>query len=219
MSRKRWFAASIAMGMLVTGAAGVYAGSKLQEIKAFLNPDIGITVNGKDFKPVDDKGKAIVPITYDNTTYLPVRAVSEALQVPVKYDSASNKVRIGSGTSTTPEPGETKPPAASTERPKYIPADFPFPKDAQKVYLQESADGKKSVMYIYKTKAELATLDEMYSSYLKSKKYNNLLNSSNKNSLSIMGDSATESAMISSESNGSRDADGYIEISVNWSEL
>ncbi|CAH8243552.1 hypothetical protein WJ0W_000792 [Paenibacillus melissococcoides] len=70
--------------------------------------------SGLSIRP--SSGKAIVPITYDNTTYLPVRSDSE-----------------------------------------------------------------------------IKTLNEMYSSYLKKKKAESPLNSSAETSLSIMGDSASES--------------------------
>lgn len=42
------------------------------------------------------------------------------------------------------------------------PSDFPFPEDAEKVLLNESSVEKKSVMFIYKTYADIKELDEMY---------------------------------------------------------
>lgn len=38
-------------GMAVTGSAGVYAGTNLQKISAYLNHSIGFQVNGADYTP------------------------------------------------------------------------------------------------------------------------------------------------------------------------
>lgn len=227
MIKKKWVVGATMIGMLSTGAAGVYAGSNLQEIKAYLNTSVGIVVNDKDFKPLDSKGKALAPITYNNTTYLPVRAISEALQVPVEFDAANNKVRIGgSGGSSaspgnTPPPSQTEPPATSgtsSKRPQHLPSDFPLPADFKTTHLNDtSSGGKKSVLMIYKTKEDAKKLNELYSDYLKKRSYADVLNASNESSISLMGESATESSMISSGSE--RDAEGYIEVTINWSEL
>ncbi len=227
MVKRKWVAGLAVIGMLTTGAAGVYAGSNLQEIKAYLNSGLGIVVNDKDFKPLDSKGKALAPITYNNTTYLPVRAISEALQVPVEFDVASNKVRIGGerGASTspvvTPPPTQTEPPASSgtsSKRPQNLPSDFPLPADFKTTHLDDaSSGGKKSVLLIYKTKEDVKKLNELYSDYLKKRNYSDVLNASTDSSVSLVGDSTTESSMISSGSE--RDADGYIEVTINWREL
>ncbi|AJS57240.1 stalk domain-containing protein [Paenibacillus sp. IHBB 10380] len=90
----------VVIGMTVSGAAGVYAGSNMQKITAYLNHSIGFKVNGAAYIPADSNGKKLAPITYQNTTYLPVRAIADALKVPVAYDSKSDQVLIGSSQST-----------------------------------------------------------------------------------------------------------------------
>jgi hypothetical protein len=89
----------VVIGMTVSGAAGVYAGTNMQKITAYLNHSIGFKVNGVTYTPADPNGKKLAPITYQNTTYLPVRAIADALKVPVKYDSKSGQVLIGSSQS------------------------------------------------------------------------------------------------------------------------
>ncbi|MFD3262177.1 stalk domain-containing protein [Paenibacillus lentus] len=74
---------------------GAAASSQLQEIKAFLNGGIKVRVDGDIAQLKDTNGKAVLPITYNGTTYLPVRAVADVLGVPVKYDAQTNEVLLG----------------------------------------------------------------------------------------------------------------------------
>ncbi|WP_211748602.1 stalk domain-containing protein [Paenibacillus sp. Marseille-Q4541] len=83
------------VGMTLTGAAGVYAGTNLQKITAYLNHNLGIQVNGAAYQLVDNNGKKLTPITYQNTTYLPIRTIADAVQVPVSYDAKNKQVLIG----------------------------------------------------------------------------------------------------------------------------
>ncbi|WP_456287911.1 copper amine oxidase N-terminal domain-containing protein [Paenibacillus sp. AK002] len=88
---KKSIATVAVLGMTLTGAAGVYAGANLEKISAYLNHSIGIQVDGT----VYNTGKTLTPITYKNTTYLPVRAIADVLEVPVRYDAKNNQVLIG----------------------------------------------------------------------------------------------------------------------------
>jgi len=101
----------VVIGMTVSGAAGVYAGSNMQKITAYLNHSIGFEVNGTSYTPKDSNGKQLAPITYQNTTYLPVRALADVLKVPVQYDSKTGQVLIGtsqSGGNTTSQVNVTE---------------------------------------------------------------------------------------------------------------
>lgn len=103
MKSKKMIIATMVFGMTVTGAAGVYAGTNMERISAYLNHSIGFKVNGAAYKPVDNNGKTLAPITYKDTTYLPVRAMADALKVPVTFNPSTNEVILGSG-SATPAP-------------------------------------------------------------------------------------------------------------------
>jgi Copper amine oxidase N-terminal domain. len=93
--KKQWIAAGAAAILLVSTSAGVYAGTKLQQIKAYLDPSMKFKVDGKPFQPQNDKGAALAPISYNNSTYLPVRAISKALGVAIEYDSKTNTILLG----------------------------------------------------------------------------------------------------------------------------
>jgi hypothetical protein len=81
--------------LLLGASAGVYAGANLQEITAYLNHSIKIKVDGKPVELKDEDGKPVIPITYDNKTYLPVRAVSDSLKVAVDWDNETSTVLLG----------------------------------------------------------------------------------------------------------------------------
>lgn len=95
---KRTVATMMIAGMTVSGAAGVYAGTNLQKINAFLNYSIGFKIDGSTYIPKDENGNKLAPITYHDTTYLPVRALSNALNTPIQYDSKTNTIYIGTST-------------------------------------------------------------------------------------------------------------------------
>lgn len=82
------------LGMTVSGAAGVYAGSNMEEIKAYLNSSIGFSIDGAAYSPTDANGNKLTPITYQDSTYLPVRALADALKVPLDFDAKNNQVPI-----------------------------------------------------------------------------------------------------------------------------
>ncbi|RRJ66143.1 hypothetical protein EHV15_26935 [Paenibacillus oralis] len=96
---KKSIIAMAVLGMTVTGAAGVYAGTQLQKITAYLNHQIGIQVDGKAYSLTDHQGRKLTPITYNNTTYLPVRTIAEVLNIPVSYNAEKHQVQIGGGNS------------------------------------------------------------------------------------------------------------------------
>lgn len=107
MKSKKVVITTMVFGMLVTGSAGVYAGANLQKITAYLNHSIGFKVNGAVYTPVDNKGNTLSPITYKDTTYLPVRALADVLKVPVTFDAKANQVIIGTAAgNAVPDKGE-----------------------------------------------------------------------------------------------------------------
>lgn len=59
--------------------------------------DIKITLDGSTITPKDANGKTVEPFIMDGTTYLPVRAVADALGLDVKWDSATSTVKLTGG--------------------------------------------------------------------------------------------------------------------------
>ncbi len=60
-----------------------------------INTEIQIVVDGEKLTPKDVNGKIVHPFLLEGTTYLPVRAVSEALGQQVEWDGINRIVYIG----------------------------------------------------------------------------------------------------------------------------
>ncbi|WP_405111720.1 stalk domain-containing protein [Paenibacillus sp. FSL K6-1217] len=100
--KKKMTAALTAFAVLGGMGTGVYAGANLQEIKAYLNPSIKFKMNGQPVQLKNGSGAVIAPISYKDTTYLPVRSVSDLLGVTVKFDAATNTISLGEQTAGVP---------------------------------------------------------------------------------------------------------------------
>ncbi|WP_379154348.1 hypothetical protein [Paenibacillus sp. sgz5001063] len=174
---KKWLITTVAAGMMITGSAGVYAGAKLESIKAYLNHSIGFVVDGTPYWLKDGNGKTLTPITYQGITYLPIRSIAGALNVPITYDAANYKVRIGSGAETggnSGTDGTATTPVESTMRPLNLPKDFPIPPDALiATTLDTDADGVKKVAFTYSTQETLEMMGFVYGEYVRIKRLEN----------------------------------------------
>lgn len=93
---KRFAALALCTGM-VTGTAlaanAVYKNIRVQYC------GIKLVVDGQTVIPKDANGKVVEPFIYNGTTYLPVRAVGNAVDKKVKWDGNSKTVYLG----TTPD--------------------------------------------------------------------------------------------------------------------
>src|SRR5690554_4168761 len=90
--------ATVLTSVLLFGSvfgAGVFASSHLQEVKAYLNGDLKVRVGGVITQLNDENGNAVLPITYNGSTYLPVRGVASLLDVAVHYDPDAYEITLG----------------------------------------------------------------------------------------------------------------------------
>ena len=78
---------AVAYGLVGTAAANVGR----QTVEVDYN-DIKITLNGETVELVDASGAPVEPFAINGTTYLPVRAVSDALGLDVNWDAATSTV-------------------------------------------------------------------------------------------------------------------------------
>ena len=81
--------------MLFASATTAFAAVNGTTISALLNGSVKMMLNGNAYTAKDTSGNVLLPITYNNRTYLPVRALAEALNVPIDYDSSTNTIWIG----------------------------------------------------------------------------------------------------------------------------
>ena len=64
-------------------------------IQATIATNITVKLDGEVQNMRDANGQVVYPISYQGTTYLPVRAVSNMLGLPVDWDSETNTVILG----------------------------------------------------------------------------------------------------------------------------
>lgn len=101
MKKKSAIAMIISLIILIHIGITVSASALLQEIKVYLNKEVKITLNGGPWQAKN--GNTILdPITYNGSTYLPVRAIAEALDVPIRYDPITKTVHIGENSEGVP---------------------------------------------------------------------------------------------------------------------
>ena len=85
-------AALAAASFMAVGAVGA---SYLQEISAYLNYGISVKYDGEEQRMYDANGQRVYPISYNGTTYVPIRAVGNMMGINVAWDGANNAVLLG----------------------------------------------------------------------------------------------------------------------------
>lgn len=95
--KKRSLSSMIALALCLTLALGVAvtAASTVTKTLTATYADIKLVVNGTAVTPTDANGNVVEPFACDGTTYLPVRAVANALGQDVKWDGETNTIYIG----------------------------------------------------------------------------------------------------------------------------
>lgn len=93
--KKRIFTGIVVSAVALGSVMGAGASSLLENIQAQLNHEIKFELDGKAGRLKIKSGKRIAPISYQGTTYLPVRAVSEAVNVAVDWDSKTKTITLG----------------------------------------------------------------------------------------------------------------------------
>ena len=93
-NQKRW-KDMLAGALMVTAVAGLAVpalaatGSRTVQVDY---SDIKLVINGETVTPRDGQGKVVEPFTIDGTTYLPVRAVANALGMDVDWNGDTRTV-------------------------------------------------------------------------------------------------------------------------------
>ncbi|MBQ7953724.1 MAG: DUF4854 domain-containing protein [Clostridia bacterium] len=103
----------IIIGIMISGVVTL-AKTGTEAINAWFS-DIKICINGEYITPTDANGNEVEPFTVNGTTYLPVRAVGNALDMDVDWDNDTKTVFLGEKTIEIP-----KNPNSNPEIDKYI---------------------------------------------------------------------------------------------------
>lgn len=93
--------AGVLIGAMLTSGA-VFAKQISESAELFYN-NIKIYIDGGEIVPKDANGNTVEPFIYNGTTYLPVRAISNAFGKDVEWDGAAQSVYIGKKDQTKPD--------------------------------------------------------------------------------------------------------------------
>jgi hypothetical protein len=92
---RKFITTTLIVAFVLMSASIGAAATGTQQITALLNYAIKITLNGESWTPRDAEGNPLTPITYEGSTYLPVRAVAEAAGIKVGWDGDTQTVILG----------------------------------------------------------------------------------------------------------------------------
>ena len=115
---KRTITVLTVAGLLTAGAAA--ASAVRQTITAQLRPDITVEPNGSKQTLQDSQGNPIYPISYNGSTYLPIRAIGETMGLTVDWDSATQTVDLVGEVASSSNPGNTDLPTTGSDGETYI---------------------------------------------------------------------------------------------------
>ncbi|WP_051620425.1 hypothetical protein [Paenibacillus sp. UNC451MF] len=115
------------VAIVASSFGSAYAAVNLEPINAFFNKGVSFVLKGDLWQPKDESGKPLTPIFYNGNNYLPVRAVAEALKIPIDYDADSQTIFIGG------KPGEKRP-------------IFATPMEIDNIYVTQSKDPNETMV-------------------------------------------------------------------------
>lgn len=97
--RKQWkgFISGVMVTLLIAGLVGTAAATIGQKTVSLDYNNIKVTLDGNPVSLVDVNGSTVEPFAINGTTYLPVRAVADALGLAVDWDGNTNTVVLSDG--------------------------------------------------------------------------------------------------------------------------
>lgn len=88
---------AIITGLILVLLFGMNVCQANENVEVLLNKSLKVTFNGEmqEFKNVN--GEKVYPISYDGTTYLPIRSISSLFKTAIKWDGETNSIWLGEG--------------------------------------------------------------------------------------------------------------------------
>lgn len=87
--------AVISSAVMLCTSIAVFGASLNTEIKAILSQEVKVRYGGAVQVMKDGSGNVVYPIMYNGTTYLPIRSVSNMLDIPVNWEASTKTVILG----------------------------------------------------------------------------------------------------------------------------
>lgn len=92
--KKRWITMGTTLVMTAALAMPALAAGTFQEEKAKLRPDFTIVIDGKEKNFKRSDGSAAYALVYEDATYLPLRAIGEALGKNVNWNEKTKTITL-----------------------------------------------------------------------------------------------------------------------------
>lgn len=93
------FLVTLTLALTLVASNMVYAAVIPTEVE--LNQNLTITYNGKVQRFKNVKGDIVYPISYEGTTYLPIRSISCLFETEIEWDENTNSIYLGKGSLDT----------------------------------------------------------------------------------------------------------------------
>lgn len=100
-NKLQYLITGILIGTLM--ASGMVFAKQISETAELFYNNIKIYIDGGEIVPKDVNGNIVEPFTMNGTTYLPVRAISNAFGKDVEWDGATQSIYIGKKDQTKPD--------------------------------------------------------------------------------------------------------------------
>ena len=101
LQKMRYFSMGLIAALLVGTMANPALAALISKTIS-VSTGINLYVDDNKFTPKDANGNPVEVFIYNGTTYLPARAISEAVGKPIQWDGKTSSVYVGKHTSSTP---------------------------------------------------------------------------------------------------------------------
>ena len=104
LNNAKWFTLGVVLTLVIsTFAVPALAANMIRNAELHYR-DIKVTMNGEPLVPKDVTGKDVEPFIMEGSTYLPLRAVAEALGLNVEWDATTETAVLTTPSVSDPNP-------------------------------------------------------------------------------------------------------------------
>lgn len=146
--KKRWIGCGMALVLISAMTMPALADSVSKRVDATLRSDYKIVLDGKEMNFKQSDGASALALVYDGTTYLPLRAIGEALGKDVDWNGKTKTITLTSTTDADGTQGKKDTAGTTQTKAKDIGAE-----QAKKLALNH-AGLKESQVYALKTETD-----------------------------------------------------------------